>query len=417
MGARVLAEGDVAQSLFATSVCFDASVDELFVPLAFGGSVVVVRNLLAMCDDDDAQARAAVACGLTMINGTPSGVQMLLDTRRVPRSTRVVLLGGEALSRRTADTLYAALGGGARVINVYGPTEATDLCLVERVVAGESGAPLLGRPIGNMCAHVMAARSLTPLPVGVPGELVVQGVGVARGYWRRDELTRERFLEPTASVHWRASDGRAYRTGDLVRRHADGRLEYMGRIDRQVKLRGYRIELDEVEAQLCAFVSDDGARRVERAAAVVTRLTGASDDVLVAYYVGTADETELLARCARTMPKYMVPAVLMRIDAIPLTSTDKVNYKALPVPTVSHVELRRGRDRRQAVRRAERDGARHRRHLGRRARQCGERDSEREQLFRARRRFVVGDARDGAAVGADGVRAAAERAVSERGVV
>jgi amino acid adenylation domain-containing protein len=337
MGTRVLAEGDVAQSLFATSVCFDASVDELFVPLAFGGSVVVVRNLLAMCDDDDAQARAAVACGLTMVNGTPSGMQMLLDTRRVPRSTRVVLLGGEALSRRTADTLYAALGGGARVINVYGPTEATDLCLVEGVVAGESGAPLLGRPIGNMCAHVMAARSLTPLPVGVPGELVVQGVGVARGYWRRDELTRERFLEPTASVHWRASDGRAYRTGDLVRRHADGRLEYMGRIDRQVKLRGYRIELDEVEAQLCAFVSDDGARRVERAAAVVTRLTGASDDVLVAYYVGTADETELLARCARTMPKYMVPAVLMRIDAIPLTSTDKVNYKALPVPTVSGV--------------------------------------------------------------------------------
>jgi amino acid adenylation domain-containing protein len=215
MGSRILTVPEVRCALFSTSVCFDASVDELFVPLAFGGRIVVVPSVLALCDAATAVRLRSNGDDVTLLNGTPSAIQMLVDTGQVPRSVRVVLLGGEALPRRTAEGLFAALGDGVRVFNVYGPTEATDLCLVERVLPGDTGAPLLGNAILNMCTHVVSTRSLMPLPVGVPGELVVQGVGVARGYWRRDELTRERFLEPSASVHWRASDGRAYRTGDL----------------------------------------------------------------------------------------------------------------------------------------------------------------------------------------------------------
>jgi amino acid adenylation domain-containing protein len=209
MGTRILTPPDLHCALFSTSVCFDASVDELFVPLAFGGRIVVVPSVLALCDATAAARLRANGDDVTLLNGTPSAIQMLVDTGQVPRSVRVVILGGEALPRRTADGLFATLGHDVRIFNVYGPTEATDLCLVERVLPGDTGAPLLGFAISNMCTHVVSTRSLMPLPVGVPGELVVQGVGVARGYWRRDELTRERFLEPTASPHWRASDGRA----------------------------------------------------------------------------------------------------------------------------------------------------------------------------------------------------------------
>lgn len=160
MGTQVLRADELERTLFATSVCFDASIDELFVPLSFGGSIVVVESMLALAEcDDDAPARQ-----VSLLNGTPSSVQMLLDTQRVPPNTRIVLLGGEALSRRTANELFATLGDDLRVFNVYGPTEATDLCLIEQINPNDTETPLLGKPIANMRAHIVAANTVKKKP-------------------------------------------------------------------------------------------------------------------------------------------------------------------------------------------------------------------------------------------------------------
>jgi non-ribosomal peptide synthetase component F len=181
MGTSVVKPEEMARTLFATSVCFDASVDEIFLPLSFGGALLVVNNMLALCDVDMSRTPVDVddaftqqLRAVTLLNGTPSAVQMLIETQHVPLATRVVLLGGEAMTRRTAEALFALLGDGIRLYNVYGPTEATDLCLIEQVGKGGQGAPLLGSPIANMRAHVVSARTLIPQPVGVPGELIIQ---------------------------------------------------------------------------------------------------------------------------------------------------------------------------------------------------------------------------------------------------
>jgi acyl-CoA synthetase (AMP-forming)/AMP-acid ligase II len=166
---------------------------------------------------------------------------------------------------------------------------------------------------------------LTKLPIGVAGELLIQGVGVARGYWQRDELTKQRFLD--APLFGR--DERVYRTGDLVRRRGDGRLEYLGRIDRQIKLRGYRIELDEIEAQLRA------CEGVEAAAVQIASIDGGAP-FLAAYYVANdddeLDDDDVRQHCTERMPRYMVPSVFMRLERLPLNANDKVDYKALPKP-------------------------------------------------------------------------------------
>ncbi|MED7953214.1 condensation domain-containing protein, partial [Streptomyces sp. BE303] len=210
--------------------------------------------------------------------------------------------------------------GCGRVTNVYGPTEVTVWATAAELAADHRGIPAIGTPLDNTRAHVLDAR-LRPVPPGVPGELYLAGVQLARGYLNRAALTAERF---TADPYG-PPGSRMYRTGDLARRAADGRLQFLGRVDDQVKLRGFRIELGEVEAALAALPG------VGRAVALVR------EDVpgrrqLVGYVTGTADPEELRRSAAAVLPEYMVPSVVVVLEVLPLTANGKTDRRALPAP-------------------------------------------------------------------------------------
>ncbi|MFJ1702598.1 amino acid adenylation domain-containing protein [Kitasatospora sp. NPDC088346] len=232
---------------------------------------------------------------------------------------RLLICAGEPLRPDLVARIRAA-APRLTLHNHYGPTETTVSMLGDPVPAelGDAATAPLGRPFGNVGAHVLDGRR-RPVPVGVPGELYVSGGGVARGYLGRDDLTAERFLD--------LPQGRAYRTGDLVRRRPDGAVEFLGRVDHQVKIRGFRVEIGEVEAELTA-------RPEIREAVVVTRGEGAAR-ALVGYVVpaaGPVDPAALRTALRTRLPDYMVPAALVVLDGLPLTGNGKVDRAALPEP-------------------------------------------------------------------------------------
>ena len=250
---------------------------------------------------------------------------------------RQLLIGGEALSvphvRRALKLLP-----DVRIINGYGPTESTTFTccypIPRNLPSGISSIPL-GRPIANTEVWVLDPY-LQPVPVGVPGELYVGGDGLARGYHRRPELTAQRFIPHP----FRTDPGaRLYRTGDLVRYLADGTLEFLGRLDQQVKLRGFRIEPGEVEAAL--------ARHPDvREAAVVIREEPSGDKRLVAYFVPRWDPApstgELRSLLGANLPEYMIPSTFVPLEALPLTPSGKLDRRALPSPDRIRPELESG---------------------------------------------------------------------------
>ncbi|GIH41668.1 non-ribosomal peptide synthetase [Microbispora corallina] len=299
--------------LSLTSLSFDISGLELYLPLTTGGRIVVADREAAR--DGDALARLIARSGVTHVQATPSGWRVLLDaaaadhapgTGAAPRSV-TALVGGEALPPALARDLRARV---ARLLNMYGPTETTIWSTAWEVPAEPRGVSI-GRPIGNTQVYVVD-ESLELVPLGVPGELVIGGLGVATGYLGRPALTAERFVPDP----YGAPGGRLYRTGDVVRARPDGTLDYLGRADNQVKLRGHRIEPGEIEAALEAQPS------VRQAVVAV------HDERLVAYVVGEADRDDLAAR----LPASMVPAVFVPMDALPLTPNGKVDRRALPAP-------------------------------------------------------------------------------------
>ncbi|QRO01823.1 amino acid adenylation domain-containing protein [Archangium violaceum] len=303
--------------LAATSVCFDLSIFELFVPLSCGGRVLVVPNALhlpAFSRRDE----------VTLVNTVPSAMAELVRARGLPRSVRVVNLAGEALPKRTVDALYA-LGHVERVLNLYGPSEDTTYSTFDHVPANEGRGPTIGRPLENSQAYVLD-RHLRLVPQGVPGELYLAGDGLARGYLLRPDLTAERFLPDPFS---RTPGGRMYKTGDLVRYLPDGRLDYLGRLDHQVKVRGFRIELGEIEARLRAH--EDVADTV-----VVAREDTPGDKRLVGYVVPkagrTISTTSLKSELSKHLPEYMVPPHWVVLEKLPLTPNRKVDRAALPAP-------------------------------------------------------------------------------------
>lgn len=267
-------------------------------------------------------ADALTRYGVTHLQCTPSLAALLVDdAAAAPGLARLQhwLVGGEALSETLAAKIRAATSG--RVTNMYGPTETTVWSLTYDVRGGETSVPI-GTPIANTHVHVLDSAGVE-VPAGLPGELYIGGPGVARGYHARPELTAERFVEGRVP-----GAGRLYRTGDRVRLGSDGLIEFLGRIDHQVKIRGHRIELGEIEAALRAVPG------VAEAVAVV-RDGAAGDARLVAYVTAAPGAGELVEPCRRAarawLPDVMVPAVVV-LDALPRTPNGKIDRKRLPAP-------------------------------------------------------------------------------------
>lgn len=303
--------------LASTSLSFDLAVFELFAPVSTGGRVVLVNDALSLAESS---RRSADESGITLINTVPSAMQALLDVNAVPDSVRVVNLAGEALPRELVNQIYTR-AGVRHVYNLYGPTEDTTYS-----TAGEqprdATAVDIGRPISNTQVYLLDPN-MEPVPAGLPGELYLGGEGLARGYLNQPGLTANAFVPNPYS---QSPGARMYRTGDLARYGDDGRLYFLGRKDHQIKLRGFRIEIGEVEA---ALASHTGVRE----AAVMLRADNFGDSYLAAYVVsGEGGTAELRAFLRERLPEYMVPSVFVRMDELPRTENGKINRAALPSP-------------------------------------------------------------------------------------
>ncbi|HEX8853029.1 MAG TPA: amino acid adenylation domain-containing protein, partial [Pyrinomonadaceae bacterium] len=300
--------------LASTSICFDLSVYEIFVPLAWGGSVILATNILELPELEAAEE-------VTLINTVPSALAELLRMKGVPQTARTVNLAGEPLQNALVQRAYAETGI-EQVLNLYGPSEDTTYSTWALIEKGSTQSPTIGKPIANTQVYLLDSQ-WQPVAQGLVGELYIGGDGLARGYLNRPELTAERFIPNAFSEE---AGARLYRTGDLARYLTDGRIEFLGRIDNQVKVRGYRIELGEIEAVL------SGHERVEEAV-VSARLSESGDKQLVAYYVACkaeVTEDELRSYLQERLPKYMLPAHFVKLSALPLTPNGKIDRKALP---------------------------------------------------------------------------------------
>jgi acyl-coenzyme A synthetase/AMP-(fatty) acid ligase/acyl carrier protein len=257
---------------------------------------------------------------LTIMQATPATWRMLLDVGWSGRQDMRIISTGEALPRELADRL---LPMARELWNLYGPTETTVYSALCRVQPGE-GPIIVGRPVDNTQIHIVD-RHMQRLPVGVPGELLIGGDGLAAGYRGRPDLTAEKFIPDPFSNDPQA---RLYRTGDLAFWRTDGTVQVIGRIDHQVKLRGFRIELGEIETVLAQY---PGMTQV----VVHCREDRPGDQRLVAYFTKEgvrATDAELRAHLKLALPDYMVPSAFVDLDAFPLTPNGKVDRRALPAP-------------------------------------------------------------------------------------
>ncbi|HEU0052455.1 MAG TPA: amino acid adenylation domain-containing protein, partial [Longimicrobium sp.] len=300
-----------------TSLSFDIAVLELLLPLTAGATVVVATREEAL--DPRRLAALLEKSGATAMQATPATWRMLVQSGWKGKPDLALLCGGEALPPDLARQL---LPRGRALWNLYGPTETTIWSAVQRVESAESIS--LGEPIANTGLYVLDPL-LQPCPLGVPGELCIGGDGVVRGYLDRPALTAERFVpDPFADT----PGARLYRTGDRVRRKTDGALEFLGRIDFQVKVRGFRVELGEIEAALADLPG------IREAVAIVREDTP-GDARIVAYLVADGDvpsSDALRAALAARLPDYMVPGAFVALEALPLTPNGKVDRRALPAP-------------------------------------------------------------------------------------
>ena len=311
------------------SYAFDFSVWELWGALLHGGRVVVVPYLISR---DPARFAALLEDEqVTVLSQTPAAFRQLLsvsDTRDYP-ALRLVTFGGEALVPSSLKRWHDRHGDRVRLVNMYGITETTVHVTEHTLDAHDinQSTSVIGAPISDLSLQVLD-RYGEPVPTGVAGELHVGGAGVTRGYLGRPGLTAQRFV-PDA---YGAPGARVYRSGDLGRRLPDGGLVYAGRADHQIKLRGFRIELGEIEAALRAL---NGVRE----AVVILDTPETGEPRLVGYVVGNAEPASLREALSQRLPVHMVPAILMPLDALPLTAHGKVDTKALPAPEADIASL------------------------------------------------------------------------------
>ncbi len=308
--------GPADRLLQFASFTFDASVEEIFGALT-SGAALVLRDDAWLEGAESFWARCAEN-GVSVID-LPTRFWQLLASEpsvAVPACVRVLFIGGEAVDRTVLAAWFGRAGHLPRLLNGYGPTEATVNATIQELTAEPSTWRAIGRPVSGTRAYILDAHG-EPVPMLATGELHIGGGQVARGYLGRPELTEERFVADPFS------GGRMYRTGDLARWLPDGTIEYLGRNDFQVKIRGFRIELGEIEARLLEQV---------REAVVIAREDVPGDRRIVAYYTGDASPETLRACLAEQLPEYMVPAAYVRLDAMPLTTSGKLDRKALPAP-------------------------------------------------------------------------------------
>jgi amino acid adenylation domain-containing protein len=318
-----VAAGDGVLSL--TSMSFDISVLEVFVPLVIGA-----RTIVATRDEATDGARLAALIrrsGATVVQSTPSGWRLLMTAQWEGDPAVMAIAGGETMPADLARWLLARV---RQVWNGYGPTETTVYSSMAQLTEG--GPITIGTPVANTRIYVLDAAG-NVAPIGVPGEICIGGEGVTRGYHGRADLTGERFV-PDPFVAGRT----VYRTGDYGRWRADGRLEHLGRIDGQVKLRGYRIETGEIEAAL-------STHEMVQAAVVGVRNASGDDPRLIAWVQlcedGDCTGSELRRHLRRTLPEFMIPAMIVMVDQFPLTPNAKIDRKALPDPFATQIETPR----------------------------------------------------------------------------
>jgi amino acid adenylation domain-containing protein/non-ribosomal peptide synthase protein (TIGR01720 family) len=325
--AAVFSVEELAVTLASTSICFDLSVFEMFVPLSCGGKVLIAEDAFQF-------ASLPAASGSTLINTVPSAIRELVNLAAVPRSVSVVNLAGEALKQSLVQDVYRA-AAVAKVYNLYGPSEDTTYSTYTLIKREGTGEPSIGRPISNTRVYLLDKHGRRAL-LGTPGELCLGGEGLARGYFQRPELTAERFIPDSFSG---CPGGRLYRTGDLARYTFEGAIDFLGRIDHQVKIHGFRIELGEIESALLqhpqvkesvAVAHESETGRKQLAAYVEAAPTGAPR---------IADLRRFLAQ---KLPAYMTPSSFVVLNALPRTPTGKVDRRALPAPELADRDPERG---------------------------------------------------------------------------
>ncbi len=316
------------------SFAFDFSVWEIWGALLYGGRLVVVPQLVTRAPDSFLDLLADER--VTVLNQTPSAFRQLIATESTasaprPLALRYVVFGGEALDLAALRPWFERHGDQQpQLVNMYGITETTVHVTYRPLTAADAQerGSVIGRAIPDLDLYVLDA-ALQPSPIGATGELHVGGAGLARGYLRRPELTAERFF---ANPH--KPGGRLYKTGDLARYRADGDIEYLGRIDHQVKIRGHRVELGEIEARIREFPA-------VRDAVVLLRAVPPDDQQLCGYVVAPELDSTALREFLKTrLPAYMLPAGLVRLDHLPLTTNGKLDQNALPLPTAERTSPR-----------------------------------------------------------------------------
>ncbi|MBE9004879.1 amino acid adenylation domain-containing protein [Fortiea sp. LEGE XX443] len=311
----VFLSADLASVLASTSICFDLSVFEIFVPLSYGGTVLLVENILSLLT-------LAARQKVTLINTVPSAIAALLKEQAIPTSVRTINLAGEPLLNKLVQQLYE-LENIHNVLNLYGPSEDTTYSTYTLIPRTNQETISIGRPIANTQIYILD-QQLQLVPIGIVGELYIGGLGLARGYWNIPELTKEKFI-----INPFLPENRLYKTGDLARYRADGTIEFLGRIDHQVKLRGFRIELGEIETVVAQHPN------------VRETVVIANENRLIAYVVTTAifSVNELRNFLKEKLPEYMFPSAFIVLEALPLTPNGKVDRRALPAPDKLRPEL------------------------------------------------------------------------------
>ncbi|MFA6010978.1 MAG: amino acid adenylation domain-containing protein [Desulfobacteraceae bacterium] len=314
--ARTVFTGDeIGGMLASTSICFDLSVFEIFLPLCSGGKIVLADNAMGLKNLPDVSE-------VRLINTVPSAIVELLQLKAIPANVTTINLAGEPLKQEIVDRLYN-IKTVQRVFDLYGPSEDTtySTCALRQ----KNEMATIGKPISNTRIFLVDPFQ-NPVPIGVPGELYIGGHGLARGYLNRAELTSEKFVSDFMSDD---PASRLYRTGDLAKYFPDGTICYLGRMDHQVKLRGFRIELGEIEA---ALAEHKGIKQC----VTLVREDVPDDKRLVAYIISRTGvqekDSDLRLYLKDRLPEYMIPQHFVNLDSMPMTSNGKIDRNRLPKP-------------------------------------------------------------------------------------